>query len=90
MQLQNSEENICELQKMYFSPKARGKGLGLKMMQICLKKASVFGFDKCYLETMSYMEDARKLYKKIGFTTLKEPLGNTGHYNCSKWMIKTL
>ncbi|PHR74017.1 MAG: GNAT family N-acetyltransferase [Lutibacter sp.] len=90
MQLQNSEENICELQKMYFSPDARGKGLGSKMMQVCLEKAREFGFEKCYLETMPYMEGARKLYKKTGFTTLNEPLGDTGHYNCSKWMLKEL
>ncbi len=90
MQLENSEENICELQKMYFSSEARGKGLGSKMMQICLEKAKVFGFEKCYLETMPYMDGARKLYKKVGFIDLNEPLGDTGHFSCSKWMIKSL
>jgi len=90
MQLENTIENICELQKMYFSPKARVKGLGTQMMQLCLDKAREFGFDKCYLETMPYMDDARKLYKKVGFVSLDSPLGDTGHYNCSKWMLKTL
>ena len=46
MQLQNSEENICELQKMYFLPEARGKILGWQMMEICLRNARDFGFDK--------------------------------------------
>jgi putative acetyltransferase len=49
MQLQNSKENICELQKMYFSSEARGKGLGSEMMQACLEKARTFGFEKCYI-----------------------------------------
>ena len=90
MQLENSKENICELQKMYFSSEARGKGLGSEMMQACLEKARAFGFEKCYLETLPYMEGARKLYKKVGFVSLKEPLGDTGHYSCSEWMLKTL
>lgn len=36
------------------------------------------------------MEDARKLYKKVGFESLENPMGDTGHYNCDMWMIKTL
>ena len=90
MQLQNSTENICELQKMYFAPEARGKGLGAKMMEICLDKAKEFGYDKCYLETMPYMESAQKLYAHVGFKPLTEPIGDTGHYSCSMWMLKTL
>lgn len=90
MQLKGSNENICELQKMYFSPEARGKGLGAKMMKTCLKKAKEFGYKKCYLETLPYMKDARKLYHKVGFESLDSPLGNTGHYSCNMWMIKTL
>jgi putative acetyltransferase len=51
-QLKNSQENICELQKMYFLNEARGKGLGFKIIQMCLEKAKEFGFEKCYLETL--------------------------------------
>ncbi len=90
MQLQNSSENICELQKMYFLPIARGKGIGSKMMEICLSKAKEFGYEKCYLETLPYMDDARKLYRKVGFQSLDKPLGDTGHYSCNMWMIKDL
>ena len=89
-QLENSIENISELQKMYFSPEARGKGLGSKMMETCLQKAKELGYEKCYLETLPYMNDARKLYEKVGFESLDKPLGDTGHYSCNMWMIKTL
>lgn len=89
-QLENFEGNICELQKMYFLPVARGIGLGAKMMAVCLNQAKQFGFEKCYLETMPYMDDARKLYKKSGFKTLEKPMGNTGHYSCNVWMITEL
>jgi len=89
-QLHNYEGNICEFQKMYFLSEARGLGLGSKMIRICLEKAKKFGFEKCYLETMPYMDSARALYQKNGFTSLDKPVGNTGHYSCNVWMIKDL
>ena len=75
---------------MYFLPEARGIGLGKKMMYLCLQKAKEFGFKQCYLETMPYMDDARKLYRKAGFKDLSEPMGDTGHYSCQLWMLKDL
>lgn len=84
------EEEVCELQKMYFLPEARGRGIGAEMMQTCLGFAKNAGYKKCYLETMPYMEHAKKLYARTGFEPLEGPMGNTGHYNCSVWMIKDL
>lgn len=89
-QLENEANTICELQKMYFLPEARGLGVGAQMIVKCLQSALDFGFSKCYLETMPYMVDAQKLYKKVGFEYLCAPLGNTGHTSCPVWMIKKL
>lgn len=89
-QLDNFEGNTCELQKMYFLPIARGKGLGTKLISVCLDRAKEIGFENCYLETLPYMEAAVKLYKKYGFTDLDEPMGNTCHYSCNVWMIKAI
>ncbi|UAM99745.1 GNAT family N-acetyltransferase [Polaribacter litorisediminis] len=89
-QLDNFEGNTCELQKMYFLPSARGKGLGAKLIAVCLDKAKEFGFENCYLETLPYMEAAVKLYKKYGFLHLEKPMGNTAHYSCNVWMIKKI
>ena len=89
-QLENESETICELQKMYFLPEARGLGIGSQMMEICLKSAKELGFEKCYLETMPYMHDAQKLYKKVGFEFICSPMGNTGHVSCPVWMLKDL
>ena len=88
--LDNCEANICELQKMYFLPIARGKGVGTTLISKCLEKAKEFGFNSCYLETMPYMQAAKKLYIKNGFLNLKEPIGNTGHYACNVWMLKKI
>ena len=71
-------------------PEARGIGLGAKMMDLCLQKATEFGFDSCYLETLPKMIEAQKLYKKVGFEYLDKPLGNTGHSTCPVWMLKKL
>ncbi|OAD91247.1 acetyltransferase [Aequorivita soesokkakensis] len=89
-QLDNFEGNICELQKMYFLPEARGRGVGAQMMEFCLAKASEFGFEKIYLETMEYMTHAQKLYKQAGFEYIDCAMGDTGHYSCPVHMIKTL
>ncbi|RCS27539.1 GNAT family N-acetyltransferase [Polaribacter sp. WD7] len=88
--LDQYDGNVCELQKMYFLPIARGKGLGAQLITICLKKAKTFGFESCYLETLPYMEAAVKLYQKNGFINLNKPMGNTAHYNCNVWMIKQI
>ncbi|WP_158841857.1 GNAT family N-acetyltransferase [Polaribacter sp. L3A8] len=89
-QLDNFEGNTCELQKMYFLPITRGKGLGSKLIETCLEKAKSIGFENCYLETMPYMDAAQALYKKNGFINLDKPMGNTGHYSCPVWMLKKL
>ncbi|MFK7001085.1 GNAT family N-acetyltransferase [Flavobacterium oreochromis] len=88
--LQNGTTEVCELQKMYFLPSVRGKGWGTKMMEVCLAKASLLGFEKCYLETLPTMENAQKLYLKSGFVYLSEPMGSTGHSACPVWMLKEL
>jgi putative acetyltransferase len=89
-QLENTTENVCELQKMYFLEEARGKGIGFKMIQKCLEVATELGFEKCYLETLPEMITAQHLYKKSGFEYLCEPMGNTGHTTCPVWMLKNL
>lgn len=88
--LVNGDPTICELQKMYFLPETRGKGVGAEMMKICLKAAQEYGFKKCYIETFPFMIAAQKLYKKSGFEYIDTPMGNTGHSSCPIWMLKDL
>jgi putative acetyltransferase len=89
-QLDDSDQNICELQKMYFLHETRGKGFGWQMIEKCLQKATEFGYEKCYLETLPEMVVAQKIYQKMGFEYLSEPMGTTGHSSCQVWMIKDL
>ena len=86
-QLANYEGNVCELQKMYFLKSARGRGLGSAMIEKCLHQAREFGYAQCYLETMPYMEAARKLYQRTGFQYIDGPMGDTGHFSCQTHML---
>lgn len=84
------EEGVCELRKMYFKKVIRGQGLGQKLMDICLEMAKQMGYQKCYLETLFSMKEAQKLYLRNGFGPLSKPLGNTGHFSCDSFYIKSL
>ena len=88
--LKDGAPNVCELQKMYFMPDARGKGKGKEMIHKCLSFARAQKFDLCYIETMPNMLDAQTLYKKVGFEYIQHPMGNTGHSSCPVWMTKSL
>ncbi|MDH3323353.1 MAG: GNAT family N-acetyltransferase [Flavobacteriaceae bacterium] len=88
--LKNDHSNICELQKMYMLPKARGKKIGKKLILKCLDFAKKSGYESCYIETFPNMTDAINLYKKNGFHFIDRALGNTCHYSCDVWMLKPL
>lgn len=90
MALEDNHQNICELQKMYFSSAVRGIGMGAIMMGKCLIFAKKNGFNQCYLETLPYMTAAQVLYKKSGFNYIDNRIGNTGHFSCDVWMLKDL
>jgi putative acetyltransferase len=80
----------CELVKMYLLPAARGKGIAKMIIDNCLQKAVEYGFEQVYLETMPELEKAMKVYERFGFNYLNGPIGNSGHFGCSKWMLKNL
>ena len=88
--LKDGDSDICELQKMYFHKSIRGKGIGNKIIELCLNFAVESNFKKCYIETMPNMVNAQKLYLRKGFNYINNPLGNTGHTACPIWMLKNL
>lgn len=88
--LKDFEETVCEIQKMYFSPKVRGKGYGKLLFETCLKAAKTLGYKQCYLESAPQLKAAIHIYENYGLKHLKGSLGNTGHHACGIWMIKDL
>ncbi len=83
-------EGVCEIQKMYFSPKIRGNGFGKLMFKKCLEAAKDLGYKKCYLESAPQLKAAIHIYESFGFKHLDSSLGNTGHFSCGVWMIKDI
>ena len=81
---------VCELKKMYFLPELRGLGFGQMMVSACLEKAKELGYRKCYLETLVRMEQANRLYQKMGFEKICGPMGATGHGGCDSLYVKTV
>ncbi|WKE66564.1 GNAT family N-acetyltransferase [Gallaecimonas kandeliae] len=81
---------ICELQKMYFLPQARGLGAGRALAEKALARARQDGYKLCYLETTDNLKEALVLYERLGFKRLTAPLGDTGHGDCEICMALTL
>ena len=80
-----TNENCCELQKMYFSKEIRGLGLGNVTLKRCIDFAKECDYRGCYLDTRSSMTAAKALYEKHGFIELDKPMGDTGHYICDNF-----
>lgn len=79
----------CELVKMYLLPSARGKGLGKLLIEKSLAFARQSGYQNVYLETMPELKKAVTIYEKFNFQYLSAPLGETGHFGCGIWMVKS-
>ncbi len=82
-------QDICELQKMYCLPEARGTGMAQRLMDTALAFASRF-YRQCYLETLENMTAARKFYEKYGFVRVQDPPVRTEHFACDIRYIRDL
>lgn len=65
--------NCAEIQKLYLSDAAKGKGLGKRLMQTAEEFAVIAGYSRLYLETHSNLESAIGLYEKFGFHKICKP-----------------
>ena len=88
--LVGGDPSVCELRKMYFLPEVRGQGMGGALLRHCLAVAQSLGYRTCYLETLTGMDQAIRLYTKLGFKSLCAPLGHTGHGGCDHWFALEL
>ena len=80
---------VCELQKMYCLPEARGTGTAHQLLQTALAYAEKY-YRQCYLETFGNMVAAQKFYEKHGFYRIKDQVVDTGHYTCDVFYLKDL
>lgn len=83
-------DKCAELVKLYVCSAQRGKGIGLQLMEICFRSAKELGYEQLYLETLPELSKAVGLYQQLGFENLSKPLGDSGHFACNIWMLKSL
>lgn len=68
-------EHCAELQKLYLTDRAKGRGLGRRLMEEAEKAALQKGYRRLYLETHTNLREAILLYEKTGFRRIEKPAG---------------
>lgn len=84
------ERHCVELVKFYLASEARGLGMGRQLMELCIRSAKELGYRELYLESTPEFSKAVRIYEKLGFRELSQPMGNSGHTTCSIWMLLDL
>ena len=82
-------DTVCELQKMYCLPQARGTGIAGRLMALALEYARSY-YTHCYLETLDNMTAAQRFYEKHGFHRTEISPIQTAHFACEVNYIKQL
>jgi len=65
--LHRLSEDSCEIKRLFVRPKYRGLKLGKKLMQKIINDAKELKYQEAYLDTLSSLESAVEMYRKLGF-----------------------
>jgi len=74
------DEDTAQLRLLLLEPRARGRGVGKRLVTECLEFARAAGYRAMELDTYSVLEAARGIYRKAGFEIISsEPARHYGH-----------
>ena len=68
--MENTNEKIAELKRMFVLKKYQGKGYGRLLLETVITYSRENGFDKILLDTRIELHTAIKLYRKYGFVEI--------------------
>lgn len=57
----------CEMKRLYVRPEFRGHKIANKLVKIIIDDAKDIGYKAMLLDTLSFLQEAIHLYKKVGF-----------------------
>jgi len=65
-----TDDQACEMKRLYVSPAGRGKGLGKALMEAIVALATEMGYREIRLDTLSSLREAVAMYRKYGFVDI--------------------
>ncbi len=82
-------EDTAELQKLYLTDEAKGKGLSYELMNLVENAAREKGYKQIYLETHTNLAIAIHVYERCGYEQIEKP-AEVVHNSMNRFYLKTL
>ena len=69
--LRRLDSKSCEMKRLYVQPQYQGLGIGGRLVQRIIAGAQAIGYEAMLLDTLPFLTEALRMYKKIGFYKIK-------------------